>query len=289
MPSRVRARIRLLLKDYNDSYGVQRDPNDRWIDNSDIQTEIIPVLCKLYGMDALGFRGRKPSSGKVDAAEFIDGAEAPKVFDLLQLWYDLLEAERQRTFQAALHVLFQEEGFPWCFCERCLFQVDSGFLEIHVQAELSALLKAHSHVGAMQEFLEARNDLVAGDYKGTILNSCKALEGVLQSIVGRSGGQAGDLIRELKKMGVLDVLPTNLHKPFEDKVLSSVPFLRNTLAGHGQGAAIVDVSRELDEPSLHLAAALMLFCIRRQVRDGGVACPAQTRHSTARNDDEIPF
>jgi len=259
MTQRIRARIRLLLKEYNDSYDVQRDPNDRWIDHSDVQTEIVPMLCKLYGTETLELQERNPDGRGVDVAAFMEGAVAPKVFDVLQLWYDALEARRQRDFQAALNVLFQEEGFPWCFCERCLFQVDSQFLEIHVQAQLNELLQTHSHVGARQEFLEARNDLVAGDYKGAILNSCKAFESVLQGIVGRNGGQAGDLIKDLKKTGVLDVLPPNLHQPFEKTVLSSVPFLRNTLAGHGQGPAIVDVSRELAELCLHLAATLMLF------------------------------
>lgn len=56
LSKRLRNRISRLLYEYNDSIGVQRDPNDRWIDTSDIATEIIPKLYKLYGVDRLEVR-----------------------------------------------------------------------------------------------------------------------------------------------------------------------------------------------------------------------------------------
>jgi hypothetical protein len=101
-------------------------------------------------------------------------------------------------------------------------------------------------------------------------------------------GAADDLIRGLAKAGILDDLPGELRRPFETKVLQAVPFLRNTLAGHGQGQRVIDVSRELAELCLHLTGALTLFCIRRQIALSPPPTPSDVDGVQAVNDD-IPF
>lgn len=283
--ARLRKRIWHLLNDYNDSVGVQRDPNDRWIDNSDVKTEILTKLHRLYGVESLTVKDDNGQETTADLAEFVAASDPAHVFDVIQLWFDDLAPDRQRTFQLDLNDIFEEEAFPWCFCERHFFQIDSRFLEAKVQSQVHELLHTKGHLGAMQEFVEARNDFAAGDFKGTMLNSCKAFESVMQGIIGKNGGQAGDLIKELKGVGILDDLPINLRGAFESKVLQTVPFLRNTLAGHGQGQQVVTVSRELAELCLHLAGSLILFCIRRHL----VLNPTSVQSTPPALDDELPF
>lgn len=284
---RLRKRIWHLLSDYNDSVGVQRDPNDRWIDNSDVKTEILPKLHRLYGVDQLTVKDETGQDTFVDLPEFISETAPPHVFDIIQLWFDDLTPDRQRSFQQELNDIFEDEAFPWCFCERQFFQIDSRFLEEKVQSQVHELLNTQGHFGAMQEFVEARNDFAASDYKGTILNSCKAFESVMQAILGKNGGQAGDLIKELKGVGILDDLPSHLRGAFESKVLQTVPFLRNTLAGHGQGQQVVAVSRELAELCLHLTGSLILFCIRRHLVLNPSPPPVAATAPTL--DDDVPF
>lgn len=286
---RLRKRIWHLLNDYNDAVGVQRDPNDRWIDNSDVRAELLPKLHRLYGVETLTVKDENAHESAVDLAGFVAASSSAHVFDVIQLWFDDLPPDRQRTFQLELNDIFEEEAFPWCFCERNFFQIDSRFLEEKVQAQVHELLNTQGHFGAMQEFVEARNDFAAGDFKGTMLNSCKAFESVMQTIVGKNGGQAGDLIKELKGVGILDDLPSNLRGPFESKVLQTVPFLRNTLAGHGQGQQVVIVSRELAELCLHLAGSLILFCIRRHLVLNPPPPPAPNQHPAQAVDDDVPF
>jgi hypothetical protein len=286
--TRLRQRVWRLLADYNDSVGVQRDPNDRWIDSSDIATEILPKLERRYGVDHLVVSGQS-GEVKVDLKGFIAKCDPPYVFDVIQLWYDELPPDRQHSLQQELNLIFEEESCPWCFCERSFFQIDSKFLEERVQAQVHELLNTQNHFGALQEFIEARNDFASADFKGAILNSCKAFESVMQSILGKKGGAAGDLVKELKKVGILDDVPTNLRRDFEAKVLQTVPFLRNTLAGHGQGQQVVSVSRELAELCLHLSGALILFCIRRQlVLSPPPPSPSKAASATV-EDDDVPF
>ncbi|MBN1506829.1 MAG: hypothetical protein JW955_08280 [Sedimentisphaerales bacterium] len=286
---RLRNRVWQLLGEYNESLGVQRDPNDRWIDNSDIATELVPKLYRLYGVDRLQIMQYSGKKEDVDLKGFILYCQPPQVFDIIQLWYDDLMPERQRSFQRELNEVFEEEACPWCFCERDFFQVDSKFLDERVQAHVLELLDAQSFLGAMEEFVEARNDFTSGDFKGTILNSCKSFESVMKTILGKDGGAADDLIKGLDEAGILDDLPKNLRRPFETKVLQTIPFLRNTLAGHGQGEKVIAVSRELAELCLHLTGAVTLFCIRRHLVINPPAPPAAKTTSSGMPDEDIPF
>ena len=195
------------MTDYNDPLGVQRDPNDRWIDNSDIATEILPQLHRLYGLDHLTADGATGREMKVNLKGFVAGGDPAQVFDVIQLWYDELPPDRQRSFQQELNEVFEEETFPWCFCERSFFQVDSKFLEERVQAQVHELLKTEGHLGAMQEFVEARNDFAASDFKGSSRNSCKAFESVMKTIRGKDGGSADDLIKAWARRASLTPCP----------------------------------------------------------------------------------
>lgn len=288
LPDRLRKRIWKLLASYNDAVGVQRDPNDRWIDNSDVATELLPKLEQLYGMDSLTVSGAT-GENQIDLQYFVLTCAAPYVFDVVELWWDDLSPDRQHPLQQELNIVFEEEQSPWVFCDRHFFQIDSKFLHEKVVAQTQELLTVNGYSGALQEFVEARNDFVSEDYKGTILNSCKAFESVMKLILGRNGGHAGDLIGRLNKAGILDDLPANLRADFEKKVLQSVPFLRNTLAGHGQGGEVVSVSRELAELCLHLGGAMIQYCIRRQVLLNPPQPIAIKAASGIPSDSDLPF
>jgi hypothetical protein len=289
LSKRLRNRIWQILIQYNDGLGIQRDPNDRWIDESDIATEILPKLYRLYGESQLEGRDESGRKVKVNLEGFISSTYPNRVFDVIQLWYDELTPDRQPSFQRELNGILEEEACPWCFCDRNFFQVDSKFLEERVQSQVHEILNAQGFFGAMQEFVEARNDFTSGDFKGTILNSCKAFESVMKIILGKEGGTADDLIKGLDKIGIFDELPKELRRPFETKVFQTVPFLRNTLAGHGQGQHLVKVSRELGELSLHLAGAIILFCIRKHLTLNPQQLLEPNVTNTQEFDEDIPF
>lgn len=289
LSKRLRTRIWHLLSEFNEGVGVRRDPNDGWIDNSDIMTEIIPKLHKLYGVDYLEIQNEASKKVKVGLKDFIIGCYPNRAFDVIQLWYSDISIDRQQYFQRELNEILDEESCPWRFCDYDFFKIDSKFMEERVLAQTQELLNEQSYHGAMQEFVEARNDFSAGDFKGTILNACKAFESVMKIILCKDGGAAGDLIKGLDKAGILDDIPQNLRRPFETSVLQSVPFLRNTLAGHGQGQQLVTVSRELAELGLHLSGALILFCIQRQLTMNPSSSSNPAYIPDELPDDDVPF
>lgn len=71
--------------------------------------------------------------------------------------------------------------------------------------------------GALQEFVDAHNDLVAANYKGAIHNSAKSFESILKIILGTQEGNASELLRALTKRGFFDELPS-LTKGIADSV-----------------------------------------------------------------------
>lgn len=288
LSKRLRTRVWHLLSEYNEDVGIQDRSNGDWY-TSDIMTEIIPKLLKLYGVDHLEVRTEAGNQAKVDLKGFIVGCYPNRVFDVVQLWYGDISNDRQRFFQQELNEILEEEACPWRFCDYDFFKIDSKFMEEKVLMQLQELLTEQSYHGAMQEFAEARNDFSAGDFKGTILNACKAFESVMKVILCKDGGAAGDLIKGLDKAGILDDIPQNLRKPFETSVLQSVPFLRNTLAGHGQGQQLVTVSRELAELGLHLSGALILFCIRRQLTMNPPSSSVLPEIPDTLPEDDVPF
>lgn len=288
LSKRLRTRIWHLLSEFNESVGVQRDPNDRWIDNSDIMTEIVPKLYKLYGIDDLEIR-REAGTKKVNLKDFVGGTYPSRVFDIIQFWYSDISPDRQSHFQNQLNEMLDDEACPWRFFDNDFFKIDSKFIEERLMRQAQELLSEESYQGAMQEFVEARNDFSSGDFKGTILNACKAFESTMKVILCKNGGAAGDLIKCLDKAEILDDIPQNLRKPFETNVLQSVPFLRNTLAGHGQGQQLVNVSRELAEVGLHISGALILFCIRRQITMNPPPPPSSPELTDELSDDDVPF
>jgi hypothetical protein len=150
-------------------------------------------------------------------------------------------------------------------------------------------MHAEGFHGALQEFVEARNDLSAGDLKGSIVNAHKAYESVMKTILGRSSGDADDLIRGLEKQGFFHDIPASFLPPFKQKILNSVPILRNTLAGHGQGAVVIEIPPDVAELCLHLSASLIVFLLRRQLKRAPKQAPPDNDSLQQISEDDVPF
>ena len=261
---RLRNRIRKLLADYNESLHIQRDPNNSWTTNSSILIEVALRLERQYGVDGL-LEDDGCGNAEFDLKAFLLNCDSARVFDTIQFWHDELSPDRQHSLQQELNGIFAEESCAWVFCDRSFFQIDSKFLEEKVHAQVHELLNGNGFMGALEEFVEARNDFASGDFKGTILNAGKAFESVLKTILCQDEGVAGDLIKTLAQNEILADVPENLKKAFESKVLQAVPLLRNKMGGHGQGQHVVVVSRELSELCLNLAGSVILYCVRRKL------------------------
>lgn len=265
IPIRLRNRIWKILIKFNHSIGVQRDPTDRWIDNSDILAELPDSLEFAYGIDALKAFNEQNQLVNVDLKGFVKGAYPAQVLDVIESFYDSLLESLKFDFQKEINNVFEEEKCPWRLADGQFFQVDSNFLEIQVLAKSQELMKVEGFQGALDEFLEARNDLSDGDFKGVIHNACKSFESALKTILICEIGNASALIREFINSDYLSDIPQKIRQPFGEIVLMSLPFLRNRLGGHGQGDEILEVPKRFSELAVHLCGSLILFIIQSKL------------------------
>jgi len=288
LPRRLRQRIWALLQKSNHSYAYQPDPHDRWIENSDIITEVGAELPRRYGVEKLEAFNDNDERVGVDLRGFVRGAYPSQVLDTVELFYSYLDGDFRLGFQAELNDILEEEGAEWRLTDGQFFKVDPAFLSLQVVAPTYELLKAEGFEGALDEFNEARNDLTAGDFKGAVHNSAKAFESVLKAILGRPSGTASALIRDLTQSDFCADLPAELRQSFGEQVLMCLPFLRNRLAGHGQGEVVVEVPRPYAELAVHLAGSLLQFSVKRAL--DLKATPTQRKAPPApKAEDEIPF
>lgn len=275
-----------ILTEYDSSYGYQPDPNDNWIEQTTVLAVLPDKLCKAYGVENLeAFVGDERK--QVDLEGFVMGAYPSQVFDVVELFYPDVD-ERHADFQAEINQALQDEKCPWLLCDGFFFQIDSGFLEERVLKRTHELLRAAQFDGALEEFVEARNDLTAGDHKGAILNATKAFESCLKAIQPQSEGSAKKLIDSLKGSSFYDGLPEVLHSGFGDQVLMTLPTLRNKIAGHGQGNTIVEVPKSVAELAVHLSGTFIVFLIGRYLEQTAKPNHAQEVAESI-IDDGIPF
>lgn len=98
------------------------------------------------------------------------------------------------------------------------------------------------------------------------------------------------LIKELGSQGFFDDLPESVRIGFMDQVLKALPFLRNKLGGHGQGAAVVDIPPAYGDLAIQIAAAFQNFLIAKHLERSPAPVPLPpTQNVPSSLDDEIPF
>jgi len=97
------------------------------------------------------------------------------------------------------------------------------------------------------------------------------------------------LIKELGSQGFFDDLPNSVRNGFMDQVLKALPFLRNKLGGHGQGAAVVDVPPAYGDLAIQIAAAFQNFLITKHLERSPAPKKPQPAKKALSLDDDIPF
>ncbi|MFY4729513.1 hypothetical protein [Nitrospira sp. BLG_2] len=116
--------------------------------------------------------------------------------------------------------------------------------------------------GAHAEFREAREDLVDGKTKDVILKAFKSFESTLKTMLNQQSGDIMELLRLFREKGFMDDIPEAPAKAVGKAVLGSLATLRNELAGHGQGNAVLDVPRHYAVLAIHLAGSMNQFVFR---------------------------
>jgi len=269
LSARLRRRLWRILSEFNPPSIYYPDRYSNYNVNSNASKDVGRRLVDAYDISAV--------DPEIDEA-FFQRQDTIQAFDILEFWYQELSSNEQLEFQREINNIFLEEKFPWLLADGRLFHIDPGFLELEVVVPVIEQMSDERFRGALDEFVEARTDLSAGDTKGAIHNSCKSFESVLKAILGCDSGNASQLLQQLADSDLLDDIPSSVSKAMTQSVFMALPFLRNRLGGHGQGAEVVEVPYSYAELAVHLAATFNLLLVKKHL----------TRHSPPRTDD-IPF
>ncbi len=289
MSPRTRNRLWFVL----DTYGCQTyyhpTPGDNWTETSTLIWDIFDELRKCHGWNSLEYRQKDGTtiSTKV-AREFFDGCYPSVVFDVIELMWTKLN-ETEHNFQTEVNDVLDSEDMPWRLLEGEMIQLDTRFLDL-ITDSIEQKMKVHGFQGALQEFKDARNDLIAGDSKGAIHNACKSMESILQTILKMPDANADRLLKALMDSGFLDDLPETRREGFRQQVLKTLPSMRNAYGGHGQGAVPVEIPRTYGDLAVNLAAAFNHFLITKHIAS---LPPPLTTVAPAKTDgeieDDLPF
>jgi len=286
LPRKLRQRVWFTLEKFNFSYQYNPDPMSNWTETTDVLTQIEEELCRRYGVERLTALDDNDNKVPVKLKGFVRGAYPAQVLDTIELFYHDIPENLRLNFQKELNSIFEEENSEWRLVDGQFFKMDSDFLSMKVIAESFELLKAEGYEGALDEFKEAHNELMTGDYKGAIHKACNSFESVLKTLLGRESGNASLLIRELVNTDFYSDLPENLGRSFGEQVLNSLPFLRNRLGGHGQGEEVVEVPKSYAELALHLAGSFILFVIKNSISQSESVDQIEEEES---DEHDLPF
>lgn len=286
LPRKLRHRVWFVLEQFNFSYLYKPDPLNNWTETTDVLTQIEEELCRRYGVERLTALDDNDNKAPVNLKGFIKGAYPGQVLDTIELFYSALDEDQKFNFQKELNNIFEEETSEWRLVDGQFFKMDSDFISMQVMAESFELLKAEGYEGALDELKEAHNELMSGDFKGTIHKACNSFESVLKTLLGRESGNASRLIREVVNTEFYSDMPKNFGRSFGEQVFNSLPFLRNRLGGHGQGDEVVEVPKYYAELALHLAGSFIIFVIKNSLAMSESDDRVEKEES---RDDDLPF
>lgn len=291
VPNDARPKLVTCLLKYNTGIDVRRDPDDSWVSNSSVTEEAILELLSERGWEGI------PGTSAVQQGEFDEAfkhlvrrGDGPLVFDFIEMAMGQMDNANREQCRIKINQIFDLHGCSWRITDGEFFKLDADFMGERLAASGHDALAANRFVGAAQEYAKARQELASGDVKDGIFYAGKSFESVMKVITGKEHASADQLIKAMQSDGYFNDLPESMRVGFSDQVMKTLPFLRNKLAGHGQGAAIIDVPVVYGELAVQLAAAFHNFLISKHLeRSPPLPQPKEPVARPELPDDDILF
>ncbi len=194
----------------------------------------------------------------------------PHLFDLIELQYGELSDNREdgkEDFRKEINRVFRENDCPWLLVDGHMVKIDARQFEQDLKLKALELMKdladANSvYQGAYEELCKAVEFLGRDDYPEAVTNAAKSYESVMKLVCGLDNANAGKLTEKIVNGGHLDLPSGIAPTAFNDKVLMSLPFLRNHAAAHGAGTGSTQLSKPLANLAVNLACALDTYLVQ---------------------------
>lgn len=166
---------------------------------------------------------------------------------------------------AELNARLLESGYGYQYASGQVVRVDSQFVHAEIVVPALAILADQRFRSAEKEFLAAHAAYRNQDYETCLLECGKAFESVLKVIASERGWpvQPSDPAKKLLDAaylsGFIDPVLQAEFTALRSLLESSVPAMRNKMAGHGAGQVVRNVPRHFASLQLHQTAAMILF------------------------------
>lgn len=272
------------LNDFDEPSREQVSRYDGYLVDTYAKYEVLKIYWGIQGWNNI-------NSIKDVTDEWFFKRENHELFDIIEIWCDVLSQGEKSPFQSELNSLMKQYDMPWRLLDGNFIKIDSQQFEQDLKnkalIEMEELSKIQPEFrSAYSEFHEACENLTNKDNKYAILNACKSFESVLKVVLNENRGTPDYLTKMFIESKYMNTLPLDVKKTgFQEKVLMGLPFLRNNIAGHGDGKESYQVPESLANLSINLAAALNTYFIE-QYRTYVAIEKNQEKQEV---DDEIPF
>lgn len=289
IPEPARRKLWSWLIAKNTSFSVQRDPNDRWISNTSVLEEAESELLIEHGWNRLpGVPAVQDDRAYEGLHFFLLHGDAHFVFDTMEMASRFMEPDLREAFRQKANQIFDLHSCPWRISDGEFFKLDGDFIGVRLASTAHDALAANRFVGAADEYAKARQYLGAGEIREAIYYAGHSFESVMKVLTGKPHANADKLLQELSAAGYFDDLPEDVRAGFKDQVLKALPFLRNKLGGHGQGAAVISVPHSYGDLAVQLGAVFHNFLIAKHL-ERMPPPPVKPTKTNPSLDDEIPF
>lgn len=245
-------KIWALLITFDEPYQEQVSRYDSYTINRSTSDDVEEWICEKY--ESLG-------NNFLDE-EFFFYRDHVEKMDIIEYWCSRLSQNEKSGFQCALNEICMEYSFPWIMANGYFFKIDYDYIDINIVQPTVEMMMLEGWDGAQDEFANSLDNLGTGDFKSAIHDSAKSFESVLKVILGVSEGNASTLLQMLAEQGFFDTIPSDAAKGITQSVFMALPFLRNRLAGHGQGSEVVEVPENYARLAVEMAAIFNRFFIQ---------------------------
>lgn len=272
---KIRQKLVYCMQKYNRWYGWNQE-------DSIFYDDLKQKLLENYGETSLKAYIEDIFQEVTNIEQFIVGAKPEFVLDAIELYSTLIDIDKSGqkvNLYKECNLIFKSENSSFRVLDGYIVKLDSTFLESEILNKAYELLKNNYFEKACKDFLNARNNLTAEDYSGTIIEANNAIESTLKKVLNREKGEQGNLKKWLMKSGIIPDYFQGFCDNFEG-LLQSAFTIANESSRHGKKempSERNEVTYAVASFFLHLTGSLIVFIMERY------------QESKLENENETPF
>ena len=213
-----------------------------------------------------------------------------QILDILEIWST--EAGNAE-FVNEINNFFADRELPWRLCSDKIVKIDAKQFEQDLTNKALAMMEEIQKAipvfqNPYKEYLIALEKYSITDYSQAIMYANMSYESILKIILGREG-TASELTCAYTSSQHVESLPKSIKKAaFNEKILSSLPFLRNKpVISHGAGTHDLEIPSSLAKLAINLAATLNTYLIEEYINHMRINEPEENTDSFSF--DDVPF